>query len=32
MYDAYMNGADDKEVLSISQKLDRLLNQLHSLF
>ncbi|MGR9049746.1 Spo0E family sporulation regulatory protein-aspartic acid phosphatase [Halobacillus faecis] len=31
MYDAYTNGADDQEVLNISQKLDKLLNQLHSL-
>ncbi|REJ09084.1 aspartyl-phosphate phosphatase Spo0E family protein [Halobacillus trueperi] len=31
MYDAYLNGADDDDVLHISQKLDKLLNQLHSL-
>ncbi|WP_406944149.1 Spo0E family sporulation regulatory protein-aspartic acid phosphatase [Halobacillus sp. SY10] len=30
MYDAYLNGADDDEVLKISQKLDKLLNQLQS--
>ncbi|MBX0356062.1 aspartyl-phosphate phosphatase Spo0E family protein [Halobacillus sp. Nhm2S1] len=31
LYDAYLSGADDEEVLYISQKLDKLLNQLHSL-